>query len=148
MGQDTSDYEGHFENYAEYSKTLRAWLVGYGIGGPVLFLLSKDAPSKIATSPHLRAVVTLFVLGVALQIILALLNKWAAWHMYRGALAKHLATIGDTECDRHHETRAYRAWLWINKQSWIDLLVDIGTLTCFSVATWKVLTTLLSASAS
>jgi len=144
VSQDTSDYEGHFANYAEYSKTLRSWLVAYGIGGPVLFLLSKDAPTTIARSPHLRTIVTLFVLGVALQIGLALLNKWAAWHMYRGAYSKHLLYNGDTEYDGHHETWGYQAWLWINKQSWIDLLVDVGTLVGFSLATWIVLTTLLS----
>ena len=148
MGQNTSDYEGYFLNYAEYSKTLRSWLVAYGIGGPVLFLLSKDAPTRIAASPQLTLIVTLFVLGVSLQIFLAVINKWAAWHMYRGAYAKHLALIGDTECDRHHESRTYTAWQWINKQSWIDFLVDVGTLACFSGATWIVLRTLLNTPAA
>lgn len=31
----------HFNNYADYSRTLRAWLVAYGIGGPVLFVTNK-----------------------------------------------------------------------------------------------------------
>ena len=45
MGTEASG-GGHFENYAEYAKTLRSWLVAYGIGGPVLFLTNKDAPEK------------------------------------------------------------------------------------------------------
>ena len=146
MGQDTSDYTGHFANYAEYSKTLRSWLVAYGIGAPVLFLLSKDAPETISRSPHLKTIVTLFIVGVALQILLSFLNKWAAWNMYRGAFSKHLEHIGDTECDLHHTSKSYRIWFRINKQSWIDMVVDVGALSCFSVATWIVLEALLSAS--
>ncbi|MGN7724698.1 hypothetical protein ACTJIL_02600 [Luteimonas sp. 22616] len=148
MGQDTSDYDGHFVNYAEYSKTLRSWLVAYGIGAPVLFLLSKDAPETISRSPHLKTIVTLFVVGVALQIFLSFLNKWAAWNMYRGAYAKQLESRGDSECDNHHKSKTYRIWCFINKQSWIDMAVDVGALGCFSVATWIVLEALLSASSA
>lgn len=145
MAQDTKDYEGHFANYAEYSKTFRSWMVAYGIGGPVVLLTSKDAPRTIASSPHLKTIVTLFVLGVALQIVLALINKWSAWNMYRGAFAKYQAELGDPECDQHHGSVTYRVWKWVNRQSWIDYLVDIGALLSFSVATWIVLNLLLRA---
>lgn len=144
MGQDVSDYEGHFANYAEYSKTLRSWLVAYGIGGPALFLLGKDAPAKLSASPQLRTIVTLFVVGVSLQIGLALVNKWAAWHMYCGAYDKHLEARGDPECNNHHLSRAYDAWRWINRQSWVDFIVDVATLWAFSRASWLVLKILLS----
>jgi len=145
VGQDTKDYEGHFDNYAEYSKTFRSWMVAYGIGGPVLLLTSRDAPAALAKSPHLQSIVTLFVLGVGLQIVLALINKWAAWHMYRGAFALYQQEHGDPECDGHFSTKTYRFWRWLNKQSWIDFLVDIGALSFFSIATWIVLKILLSA---
>jgi hypothetical protein len=87
----------------------------------------------------------LFVLGVGLQIVLALINKWAAWNMYRGAYALYQQVRGDPECDGHYATRTYKAWRWINKQSWIDVVVDIGALSSFSIATWIVLKVLLSA---
>ena len=146
MGQDIDDYDGHFANYSEYSKTLRSWLVAYGIGGPVLLLTNKDAPEKLAKSPHLETIVTLFVAGVALQILLAFLNKWAAWHMYSGAYDKHLAAQGSKDCEMHHESLMYWLWQWINKQSWIDFFVDLGALVAFSIATWIALTTLLASS--
>ena len=146
MGQDAKDYEGHFANYAEYSKTFRSWMVAYGIGGPVLLLTNKEAPRVLATSPHLKTIVTLFVLGVSFQIALALINKWAAWHMYRGAYSRYLHQKGDPECDGHHFSKSYGVWRWINKQSWIDLVVDICALLSFSVATWVVLRILLGAS--
>ena len=148
MSKDFDNYDGHFSNYAEYSKTLRSWLVAYGIGGPILLLVSKDAPEKLAKSPHLTLVVTLFLAGVALQIFLAFLNKWAAWHMYSGAYDKQLAASGSIDCDMHHETRTFRAWEWINKQSWIDFVIDLGALIAFSVATWIALVALLSSQAT
>jgi hypothetical protein len=144
MGQDTGDYDGHFANYAEYSKTLRSWLVAYGIGGPVLLLLSKDAPKTISGSPHIKIVVTLFVTGVALQIFLSFLNKWAAWNMYRGAFAEQLEVSKSSECDFYHHSCPYKIWHWINSQSWIDMLIDVAALICFSIATWLVLETLLT----
>jgi hypothetical protein len=126
------DKDGHFANYSEYSKTLRSWLVAYGIGGPVLFLTNKDAPAKLASSPDLKIIVTLFLAGVVFQILLAFINKWAAWHLYK-------ATI-------HHnydQTCIYRFWLCINNQSWIDFFVDLGTLCSFTIATWIVLNILI-----
>ena len=134
---ENDDKDGHFANYAEYSKTLRSWLVAYGIGGPVLFLANKDAPAKLANSPHLKAIITLFVAGVALQIILAFINKWAAWHLYKGNVS-----------DGYEETLLYKTWVWINDQSWIDFFVDLGALVAFSAATWIVLSVLLGGSTS
>lgn len=148
MSHDVDDFNGHFANYAEYSKTLRSWLVAYGIGGPVLLLVSKDAPAKLATSPNLNVIVSLFVIGVALQILLAFVNKWAAWQMYSGAFDRHREASGDSDCKMHHTTRTYRAWNWINNQSWIDFLVDLGALTSFSIATWMAMKALLWAAPS
>ena len=121
-------------------------MVGYGIGEPVLLLTSKEAPQALAKSPQLNVIVTLFVLGVGLQILLALINKWAAWHMYRGAYALYQLENHDPDGDGHHSTRMYAVWRWINKQSWIDFLVDIGALAFFSFATWFALKILLGAS--
>jgi hypothetical protein len=143
MGQDSKDHDGHFANYAEYSKTFRSWMVAYGIGGPILLLTSKDAPQNIAKSPYLQTIVTLFILGVAIQIVLALVNKWAAWHMYRGAYSKYQMAENDPDCNNHHDSITYKFWGWVNRQSWIDFLCDVGALLLFSVATWLVLKALL-----
>ena len=143
MGQDAKDYEGHFANYAEYSKTFRSWMVAYGIGGPVLLLTNKDAPDALAKSPHLQLIITLFVLGVGLQILLALINKWAAWHMYKGAFSLYQRDTRDPEYDGHEKSKLYGLWRIINKQSWIDFFVDVGALAAFSWATWVVLRVLL-----
>lgn len=132
--QKNEDKEGHFANYAEYSKTLRTWLVAYGVGGPVLLLLNKEAPAKIASSPLLGQIVTFFVVGVALQILLAFINKWAAWQLYKGSVK-----------NAYKNTRSYKFWNWVNNQSWIDFFIDLGAMVLFLVATWISLNTLLSA---
>lgn len=143
MIDNLKDSDGHFANYAEYSKTFRSWMVAYGIGGPVLFLLSKDAPEKISKSPNLNLIITYFILGVALQIFLALVNKWAAWHMYKGAFSKHQLDVNDPEYNQYHLSKTYKIWQWVNGQSWIDLIVDVGAITLFSIATWLVLAILV-----
>lgn len=139
MGQDVNDCEGHFANYSEYSKTFRAWMVAYGIGGPVLLLINKDAPASLAGAQDLRTIVTLFVSGVVFQILLALINKWAAWHMYRGAYSLQTGSADET----HHESNTYKFWNWVNKQSWFDFSCDMLSLLAFAWATWLALNVLL-----
>ena len=117
-----------FANYSEYAKTLRAWLVAYGIGGPVLFLTNKELSTALKLSVYRHSIVDLFLLGVVLQLLLAFINKWCAWHMYVG------------EYDRSFQKRlSYKIWSWLNERIWIDLLVDGGSLIAFSVSTWLVL---------
>jgi hypothetical protein len=130
---DAAQKESHFQNYSDYSKTLRAWLVAYGVGGPVLFLTNDGISKKVASSGHANAIVSAFLIGVALQIILALINKWAAWFMYRGA--------GDPDYQRG---RLYSSWSKINSCSWIDFWVDLASLMAFMAATWFVLNVFLA----
>jgi hypothetical protein len=120
--------DGHFQNYSDYSRTLRAWFVAYGIGGPVIFLTNDTVAKRVASSGHANQIIVYFLLGVALQIVLALINKWCAWYMYRGA--------GDA---KYQACWRYRLWAFINSQSWIDFWIDFVSLIAFMVATWRVL---------
>ncbi|MGH8040021.1 MAG: hypothetical protein ACRES5_09290 [Pseudomonas sp.] len=113
-----------FANYSEYAKTLRAWLVAYGIGAPVLFLTNNDLSVALKMSDHSGWIVDLFLVGVALQVALAFVNKWCAWHMYVGEY--------DSEFQKR---RSYRLWAWLNERSWIDLSVDAISLASFAVST-------------
>jgi hypothetical protein len=113
-----------FANYSEYAKTLRAWLVAYGIGGPVLFLTNNNLSASLKTSDYLGWIVNLFLVGVALQVTLAFINKWCAWHMYVG------------EYDSAFQSkRSYKIWSWLNKMSWIDQVFDGLSLVSFAVST-------------
>jgi hypothetical protein len=113
-----------FANYSEYAKTLRAWLVAYGIGAPVLFLTNNDLSAALKISVHRDWIVALFLVGVALQVILAFVNKWCAWHMY----------VGEYD-SAFQERRSYKFWSWLNERSWIDLIVDALSLISFAIST-------------
>ena len=118
----------HFQNYAEYSKTLRAWLVAYGIGGPVLFFTNKDLTQAISQSPEKRLIIALFMIGVTSQVLLAFINKWCAWHLYAG------------EYDRgYRDRRAYKIWAWVADHSVIDFVIDATSLSAFAYSTWLTL---------
>lgn len=127
-----TEANGHYQNYAEYSKSLRSWLVAYGVGGPVLFLTNAGIYQRVASSKFPTTVVVLFLAGVALQILLSVLNKWAAWHMYRGAFE-----------EAYQLTSTYRFWHAVNNLPWIDFLIDLLSLVMFTVATGIVVTLFL-----
>ncbi|MDE2196498.1 MAG: hypothetical protein KGJ56_04865, partial [Gammaproteobacteria bacterium] len=60
---------GFYEPYIQYSRTLRTWLVAYGVGGPVL-LVSQDLVARaIIKAGTGKWVAWLFLTGVAVQII-------------------------------------------------------------------------------
>lgn len=126
--------ESYYANYTEYSKTLRTWLVAYGIGGPVLFLTNEAASSKFVASGDARCIVTLFLFGVVFQVFGTAVNKWAAWHVYS---------------DMTDPARAKgwwsHFWSWVNKQAWIDVAVDVGSIVAFGKATWMLLDVFVAA---
>jgi len=122
----------HFENYADYARTLRAWLVAYGVGAPVLFVTNEAVAKQIKVSGVGAWIVWLFMGGVALQIASALINKWAAWHMYFG------------EEDANFKASArYKGWAWVNSQTRLDLAADALSMAAFVWATVWVLRVLL-----
>lgn len=115
----------HWGNYSEYSKTLRAWLVAYGIGGPVLIFTNDklfDTFSKAANTP---TIVRWFLAGVALQVALALINKWGAYNMYLGA-----------NDEGYKESLQYRFWDVVTDMHWIDMLLDVLSIASFVIATF------------
>jgi hypothetical protein len=74
----------HYELYADYARSLRLWLVAYGVGGPVLLANSDTLSQKLIASTEAFVIIAVFLLGVFFQVISALINKWASWYMYAG----------------------------------------------------------------
>jgi len=120
--------DSYAKAYAELSRTLKTWLVAYGIGAPVLFMTNPDLWKAVAASGDLRAVGLLFLIGVFLQVLIATVNKTAMWVLYYGE-----------EHTSFKSKRRYQAAEWLSKQFWIDVLIDIGTITLFVIATLQVL---------
>jgi hypothetical protein len=115
-----------FKVYAEYSKTLRTWLVAYGIGAPVLFLTNETLARTFVKSAQARTVAFYFLAGVVLQVFLALLNKNVMWVCYYAE---------DSLVFKTKQARAVRCADWISRQCWFDLLLDVGTMFLFANAT-------------
>ncbi len=116
--------DGIYKTYEEHMKTLRAWYVGYGIGGPLLYITQPTFAKAVVEHGTVRTVGLLFLLGVLLQVVLALLNKWVNW--------------GNYYYEAHPDVtrgKIYNACQSISKQAWLDILVDLLTLVFFAWAT-------------
>ncbi len=118
--------QAYFESYAEYNRILRSWFVAFGIGGLALFLVEEKLRAALIQSGQAGVVIGLFLAGVALQILIAGLNKYANWYCYAG------------EDDKAYQnTRAYRFWSGIAREFIIDVTVDVTTALCFFAAIFR-----------
>lgn len=57
--------DGHFQNCVDWSRTLRAWPVACGIGGPVPFLANDKLATRVAASGYGKQIMVAFIPGVA-----------------------------------------------------------------------------------
>lgn len=117
--------QAYFESYAEYNRILRSWFVAFGIGGLALFLLESPLREILYSSGQTRVLVSLFLIGVTAQIVVAFLNKYANWYCYFGE-----------DNPAFQRSGLYRFWSSIASQFWIDIIFDILTVGCFLVAIW------------
>lgn len=112
-----------FAHYSEYNKVVRAWFVTFGIGGPTLFLLNSEIARRLTESRMLTWVTILFLIGCALQIFNAVLNKFCALNEYSG-VAYPEKTL----------TRSYKILARVNRMNWIDVVCDVVCFIVFAVA--------------
>jgi hypothetical protein len=126
--QEPPPVAGHYEAYASFAKVVRAWLVAYGIGAPVLFF-SRDKVADAMTKSHLgQGIVIVFLVGVCIQVAGALLFKTTEWYLFCGEVDAPFL-----------KCRRYKFAEWISNQYWIELLIDFGTIAAFIWATYKTL---------
>ena len=117
--------EDLFKTYESYSSTLRTWLVSYGVGAPVLLISNEKIWDTLKTHPLSSVIAATFLGGVALQVLLASLNKYTMWFCYRGE-----------EEPSFREKRFYRFSCWVAGQFWIDILCDMLSIVSFAYATY------------
>lgn len=120
----------HFAVYTEYSKTLRTWLVAYGVGAPVLLLTNERLAKDLAGSPLAPQIAALFLIGVALQVFLSFLNKTVAWVCYWAAIN------ADERPDLKNHWAVARAER-VSECYSIDVLIDLASSVLFLYATWQ-----------
>lgn len=119
-----AEADAYYKVYEEHSKTLRTWLVAYGIGAPVLFLTNDTLAKALAESMFSDWIGGLFLAGVGLQVLLAAVNKHAMWACYNAA----------TE-PKERYGRFMRFGMWVSGQFWMDFTIDLLSLGLFAVAT-------------
>lgn len=128
--------DSYYKSYSEFSKTLRTWFVAYGIGGPIVLLSNDKAWGWLMETGKARKMGLLFLLGGAIQIFSALLNKHSMWYLYF------------EEFSPSSPPRApYRISYWYSDQGWIDVVFDLATLALFGWATWLAFSTIMGAPA-
>jgi hypothetical protein len=135
MAKSNSRPDGFFDGYASFAGVLRTWLIAYGIGGPVLFVTQTAIAGKLSVSGHAREIALLFLVGVFLQVIIALLYKGAMWYLYIGEEQPELQKTG-----------RYRIAYWLSSAFWFEMLFDLSSIGLFVYATFRVLS-ILTASA-
>jgi hypothetical protein len=125
---EASQEKGFYEAYAGFARNLRTWFIAYGIGAPVLFLSNKDAWARIASSGQGAQIAYLFLGGVAVQILAAIIYKTAMWYLYVSELDRHQA-----------KGWRYRVSDWVSESYWLEMIFDVTTLVFFGIATFRTL---------
>jgi hypothetical protein len=77
--KDAKDYA---EAYRQHATTLRNWFVAYGVGGPAVLLTNEKLQLALKSSGSYALVGWFFLAGVALQVLLAFVDKYADWICY------------------------------------------------------------------
>ena len=122
-----SSAEAYFRVYEEHMRTLRAWFVAYGVGGPVLFVTQQGFANAIIRSGESKLIGVLFLLGVLFQVLIALLNKWVNWGLY------YYEDDPTSTRGRVHDFCES-----VSGQVWVDIAADALSLLLFTLATAKV----------
>ena len=120
-----SDSTSYYRAYEGYEKTLRTWFVAYGIGAPILLLTDEAVRDAFTHSAQGRRIGGAFLVGVAVQVLLAIVNKTVAWANYYAATRPTVQ--GEWK---------YRTASWLSEQFWIDAIADLATVLLFGWATW------------
>ena len=116
----------YYQNYAEYNRTLRAWLVIFGVGGPATLIAHRDLATQLAKAGTLSYAAVLFLIGAGAQVLIALINKTASWYGYAAELHPRMAN-----------TPVHRFWAWVNQQYILDVVMDLVSLITFALAIWE-----------
>jgi hypothetical protein len=125
-----------YKSYSEFSKTLRTWFVAYGIGGPIVLLSNEVAWGWLMKSGKAATIGLLFLIGGAIQVISALLNKHSMWYLYFGEFSP-----------ASPPRLSYRISYWYSDQGWVDVVFDLATVALFGWATWLAFHTIMGAPA-
>jgi hypothetical protein len=112
----------YFNQYNEYAKVLRNWFVVYGVSATGVLVL--EEAFKVIPYSNRRLIILLLLLGVGVQILATLFNKWSNWYL---CFKKSIKTLRQSAV-------------------FINLLGDIFSLGLLIIATWLIIYHMSSAS--
>lgn len=118
---------GFYESYANFARTLRAWMVAYGVGLPTILLSQEHVGNLIRASSQGFTVTCLFLVGVIVQVVATLLYKYSMGYIYASELDPKLES-----------SRIYRVAEWLSEAFWLELLFDLVAIVCFVWGTFLV----------
>jgi hypothetical protein len=130
-GQTARQESGFYTAYAEFAKNLRVWFLAYGIGATAIFVTNEGAGKRLLSSGAAEGVVYLFLIGVGLQILVALMYKTAMWYLYMGEFDAKEKNRGGTGL----RTESPIATRWSSCATWRPFSVwrgDLSTDWCSS----------------
>jgi hypothetical protein len=128
-----TDDSGFYDSYASFSRTLRAWLVAYGVGVPVL-LVSQEFVARAIIKAGTGGLITwLFLAGVGIQTLAALLYKYSMVYLYFSATDSKLA-----------KTPQVKIAVWLSNAIWLEAFFDVAAIILFVCGTFFVVASVLA----
>jgi hypothetical protein len=121
-----STERGFYEPYSGFARTLRTWLIAFGVGAPIVFFQSPSAWAALSSDGSVRPFVYCFLAGIALQVVCALLYKTSMWYLYMEELDE--VKENDWRC---------RAARWLSTAYWLELAFDLASIALFAYATLR-----------
>jgi len=128
-----SDDSIFYEPYAHFSRTLRAWLVAYGVGVPVLLVSQQFIARAIIKAGTGGLITWLFLIGVAIQVLAALLYKYSMAYLYSAEVEPDLNT-----------TWRVKTAEWLSNAVWLEALFDITSIALLVCGTFMVVAAVLA----
>jgi hypothetical protein len=123
---------GFHSAYSDFARNLRLWLLAYGVGLPLVFFESEKAWDALGKDGAVRPFVYLFLSGIGIQILAAIIYKSAMWYLYMGELK-----ILSEKAWRHKVSE------WLSTAYWLEFLLDLLTIAAFGIATVRALQVLV-----
>ena len=125
---------GFYEPYAHFSRTLRAWLVAYGVGVPVILISQANIIETIKMSGKGMLITYLFLGGVLIQILASLIYKYSMGYLYTSELDSSI-----------ENTKRVKLANWFSEAFWLELCFDVSAIALFFIGTFIVVKTMLGA---
>lgn len=121
------------EAYRSHSGSFRNWLVAFGVGVAVLLMSNDHVWKMMVASTRLPDITIYLLIGIAVQIFLALIDKYMSW------MGFYVRAMASTE---PHPRKRKIADFWM-RHDFPSVIADLATLVFFGLASFEIYRALL-----